>query len=213
VLEVTGTRGFVKICGVTSPGDADVVARAGASALGVILTSSTRRVDVATARSITARVQGRVVTVAVVDSADRSSLDALMSGVGASVVQVHGELSRALADDLRTRDLAIVKSLSIGTREFQEFDETNVDAVLIDGPVPGSGSAHSFHELRARAFTRPVIAAGGLTPMSVGAVIDAYRVWGVDVASGVESAPGVKDPQRVGEFVDAARRAFLQAAT
>jgi phosphoribosylanthranilate isomerase len=87
-----------------------------------------------------------------------------------------------------------------------------VDAVLVDGPSPGSGVAHSFGALTERTFGRPVIAAGGLTPLSVVAVIDAYDVWGVDVASGVESSPGVKDPDRVAEFVDAARRAFAARA-
>jgi phosphoribosylanthranilate isomerase len=199
---------FVKICGVTNARDAEAVADAGADALGVILTTSSRRVGVEEARAVTDRVNGRLIRFAVVDSRDRESLDALFEGVGVDVVQVHGELSTELLAALRGASLGVVKALSIGTPEFATFDESLVDAVLVDGPVPGSGTAHSFAELGHRTFARPVIAAGGLTPESVAEVIDSLGVWGVDVSSGVESGPGLKDAQRVREFVDEARRSF-----
>jgi phosphoribosylanthranilate isomerase len=210
VPEFTALASLVKICGVTTPDDADVVAAAGASALGVVLTTSRRRVDPGTAREITERVRGRIVTFGVVDTSDAASVDAVLDGVGVEVVQVHGDLPAPLLAELRARGLGVVKALPVGTDAFTAFDEAQVDAVLADGPVPGSGAAHSFAALRDRRFRRPVIAAGGLTPLSVADVIDAYGVWGVDVASGVESAPGVKDPQRVAEFVDAARRSFAR---
>jgi phosphoribosylanthranilate isomerase len=206
--DFTHALAFVKICGVTSPEDATVVADAGASALGVILTSSLRRVDVDQARRITDRVAGRLVRFAVVDSRDRFSLDAVLSGVGVDVVQVHGDLPAELLEALRAQDLGVVKALSVDTAEFENFDETVVDALLIDGPVPGSGAPHSFAALGHRRFSRPVIAAGGLTPHNVTGAIGGYDVWGVDVSSGVESTPGVKDPLRVVEFVDVARRSF-----
>lgn len=202
------TRSFVKVCGVTSTADAEVVAKAGADALGVILTTSRRQVTADLARDITALVRGRLLTVGVVDSRDAASLAVIRAGVDVDVVQVHGPLSGELLADLRSRGLLVVKALSVASAEFDAFEDEQVDAVLVDGPTPGSGEAHSFASLAERAFRRPVIAAGGLTPMSVGAVISAYGVWGVDVASGVECAPGVKDPARVTEFVDAARRSF-----
>ncbi|MFI5036549.1 MAG: phosphoribosylanthranilate isomerase [Acidimicrobiales bacterium] len=206
--EFTTLDSLVKICGVTSPADARVVADAGADALGVILTASRRRVDADAARSVTEAARGRLVTFGVVDTGDRASLDAVVEGVGVDVVQVHGELRDDLLATLRDRHLGVVKVLAIGSEEFATFDEMLVDAVLVDGPTPGSGVAHSFAGVRERHFARPVIAAGGLTSHSVASVINAHDVWGVDVASGVESAPGVKDPLRVVEFVEAARRAF-----
>ncbi len=199
---------FVKICGVTSARDAVMVADAGANAVGVILTTSSRQVGVDEARAITTSVSGRLVRVAVVDSRDRESLDAVFAGVGADVVQVHGELSTELLEALRAENLGVVKALSIGTPEFMTFDDTVVDAVLIDGPVPGSGTAHSFDELGFRSFSRPVIAAGGLTSDNVADAIVTVDVWGVDVSSGVESAPGIKDAERVREFIVVARRSF-----
>ena len=211
--DFTGSGAFVKICGVTNVRDAVAVADAGASAVGVILTTSARRVDVEEARAITEAVSGRLVRVAVVDSRDLESLNAIFAGVGADVVQVHGELSTDLLRALHSESLGVIKALSIGTPEFTVFDDTVVDAVLIDGPVPGSGRAHSFTALGLRSFTRPVIAAGGLTPDSVADAIDTLDVWGVDVSSGVESATGVKDAERVREFIVAARRSFERRVT
>lgn len=206
--EFTSSPWFVKICAVTTPSDADIVVGAGASALGVILTSSRRRIDAPTARAITERVGGRLVTIGVVNSRDVTSIEAVLGGLGVDAVQVHGDLSAELLDEFRSRDLGVIKALAGGSEEFASFDEERVDAVLVDGPVPGSGAAHSFDDLRERHFRRPVIAAGGLTALSVTAVISAYGVWGVDVASGVESSPGVKDALRVTEFVEAAQRSF-----
>ncbi|MDE3064410.1 MAG: phosphoribosylanthranilate isomerase [Acidobacteriota bacterium] len=206
--ELPVTHSFVKICGVTSPHDAELVVESGADALGVILTTSRRRVDATAAGEILEAVAARLFTVGVVDSEDPASIGAVLAGLPVDAVQVHGGLSLSLASDLRARGLAIIKVLSVGTADLASFDDRAVDAVLVDGAVPGSGVEHSFRELGERTFERPVIAAGGLTPHRVGAVIGAYGVWGVDVATGVESAPGVKDAQRVLEFGDAARRAF-----
>jgi phosphoribosylanthranilate isomerase len=212
VREFASSPWFVKICAVTSTSDADIVVDAGASALGVILTTSLRRVDARSARAITQRVGGRLVTIAVVDSRVGDSIEAVLGGVGVDAVQVHGDLSETLLDEFRSLDLGVIKALSVGSEEFASFDEERVDAILVDGPVPGSGTAHSFNGVRDRGFRRPVIAAGGLTALSVTAVIGAHDVWGVDVASGVESSPGVKDPLRVTEFVEAARRSFVARA-
>ena len=87
-----------------------------------------------------------------------------------------------------------MKALNIESEEFATFDDTLVDAVLVDGPRPGSGSEHSWDGLAARAFSVPVIAAGGLNPTNVAQVITATRAWGVDSASGVESRPRAQGP-------------------
>jgi phosphoribosylanthranilate isomerase len=210
VADFASTPSFVKICGVTTGADAAIVASSGASAMGVILTTSRRRVDAEAARQITRAANDRLVTVGVVDSGDPASIEAILAGVGVQVVQVHGALPDELLAQLRARGLGVIKALSLGSEEFTRFDEECVDAVLVDGPLPGSGVAHSFAGLLERGFRRPVIAAGGLTALSVAGVIGAFDVWGVDVASGVESAPGVKDAARVTEFVDAARGSFAR---
>ena len=117
-------------------------------------------------------------------------------------VQLHGPLSDDLHRRLRARGVSIVKALSIGSDEFYSFDERAVDAVMVDGATPGSGVAHSWEELATRSFSVPVIAAGGLSDRNVADVIAETGVWGVDSASGVESAPGVKDR----DLIDQLRR-------
>jgi phosphoribosylanthranilate isomerase len=136
-------------------------------------------------------------------------LDAL--GDGVEIVQLHGELSAALLEALRERSVLIVKALNIEADEFDDFDETTVDAVMVDGAIPGSGQAHSWERLRTRHFRVPVIAAGGLNPDNVEEIVRSTGVAGADCASGVESRPGVKDPELVQRFVTHAQRALASA--
>jgi phosphoribosylanthranilate isomerase len=138
---------------------------------------------------------------------DEAILDDL-NELGVEMVQLHDALSAELLDALRDRSLMIIKALNIEGRDFDEFDAGVVDAVLVDGPRPGSGVAHSWARLEDRRFSVPVIAAGGLTPTNVATVIGSTTVVGVDSASGVERSPGIKDHDAVTSFVTNARRAF-----
>lgn len=203
---------YIKICGVTTLGDANAVIDAGASALGLILTKSPRKLSLDRALAIAAATKGRIVRTAVFnDDSDDVVLEAV-DLLDVDAVQLHGPLSDSLLAALRERGLTIVKALSIGSDEFFDFDERSVDMVLIDGAFPGSGRAHSWDELGARRFSVPVIAAGGLRPDSVAHLITLIDVWGVDTASGVESSPGIKDRELVKRFVDDATAAFEQRA-
>lgn len=204
-------QGYIKICGVTSVTDARMVADAGASALGLIFATSPRRVSLAQAGEIAEATTGRLLRAAVfrhdADEFILERLDALGAN-GVEIVQLHGELSDDLLAALRARSLLIVKALNIEAEEFDGFDETSVDAVLIDGAHPGSGQAHSWERLRTRRFRTPVIAAGGLNPDNVDEIVRSTGVAGADCASGVESSPGVKDPELVARFVANARGAL-----
>ncbi len=204
-------QGYVKICGVTSVADATVVARAGASALGLIFAESPRRVALSQAQEIVHSTAGQLLRCAVFrydsDAFILQQLDALGDD-GIDIVQLHGDLGDELLDALRVRSVLIVKALNIEADEFDGFDETKVDAVMIDGAKPGSGQAHSWERLRTRRFRVPVIAAGGLNPDNVEEIVRSTGVAGADCASGVESRPGVKDAQLVERFVANARRAL-----
>jgi phosphoribosylanthranilate isomerase len=205
-------QGYVKICGVTSVEDANMVANAGASALGLIFAESPRRISLAQAGEIAEATTGRLLRCAVfrhdTDDFILERLDALGAD-GIEIVQLHGELSDALLTALRERSLLIVKALNIEAKEFDDFDETSVDAVMVDGAKPGSGQPHSWSRLGTRRFRVPVIAAGGLNPDNVEEIARSTGVAGADCASGVESAPGVKDPELVARFIANARRALL----
>ena len=202
--------GFVKICGITTPADAVMVAEAGASAVGLILAQSPRQISASRARHVADAVRGTIMTTVVVRAMDDDVIVRAVAEVMPDVVQVHGPLSRALREALSSRGLLIVKALSVGSEEFATFSDDAVDAVLIDGPSPGSGAVHSWRDLATRQFRVPIIAAGGLTPTNVHDTIVFTHAHGVDTSSGVESAPGVKDPTLVRSFVETARRTYAQ---
>lgn len=198
----------VKVCGVTTVEDALVVADAGADLLGVVLAPSPRRATPAAARDIAAATAGRLGRVAVFRDQSADEIRAALEGLDVDAVQVHGPLEDALRDELRARGLRVIKALSVGEADFARYDETTVDAVLVDGPTPGSGVAADLGGVAARGFRVPVLVAGGLRADTVAAALAVSRADGVDCASGVESAPGRKDAEKVRAFVAAARAAL-----
>ncbi|MHB8379634.1 MAG: phosphoribosylanthranilate isomerase [Acidimicrobiales bacterium] len=200
----------MKVCGVTNADDATMAAAAGASAIGLILADSPRRVTLDEAREVAAAVKGHVLRCAVFRNEDDDVVVETLDAFDVDVVQVHGALSSSLLASLRQRSLYVIKALNIEGDDFVEFDESLVDAVLLDGPRPGSGVAHSWDRLHDRQFRVPVIAAGGLGPNNVADVIGATNAWGVDCASGVESAPRTKDHDLVQRYVANARDAFTR---
>ncbi len=198
---------FVKICGVTSIDDALTARSVGADAVGLIFAESKRKIDLERASSIVKNVDG-ILRVGVFRGNDDSFVLNALDVSGVDAVQLHDAISEELLDALRSRRVLVIKALSTSDSDFVTFDEARVDAVLVDGPMPGSGQAHEWPGLRERAFKVPVIVAGGLYVDNVGAIIVQQHPWGVDVSTGVESGPGVKDPERVNDFVARARAAF-----
>lgn len=201
---------FVKICGITNVEDATSVVKAGASALGLIFAESTRRVTRAQARDVLDATKGELLRCAVFRENDHNFIYGTLRDLDVEMVQIHGELRDDLLARLHDQNLIVVKALNIVDREFEEFDDSKVEAVLIDGPRPGSGKTHSWQRLATRSFHVPMIVAGGLTPENVGEAIALTNAWGVDCASGVESLPGRKDHDLVNSFVDNAHKAFGQ---
>ncbi len=201
-------RGFVKICGVTSAEDARDVAASGADALGVIFAASPRHLEPEQAREVLEAVEGGLTRVAVFRNQGDDEILATLDAVDVDAVQVHGPVSRGLMTALRARSLSVIKALAVDDPEFATFDEALVDAVLVDGPHPGSGRAHTWAPLASRPFHVPIIVAGGLTPGNVAETIVLTEAWGVDCASGVEAAPGRKDRALVEALVAGARAGF-----
>jgi len=204
------TTSFVKICGITTVEDATTVVKAGASALGLIFAESTRRVTRAQARDVLNATRGEILRCAVFRENDNDFILGTLSELDVEMVQIHGDLRDDLVARLHDRSLVVIKALNVEDREFEEFDESKVEAVLIDGPRPGSGKTHSWERLATRSFRVPMIVAGGLTPENVAEAITSTNAWGVDCASGVESAPGQKDHDLVNSFVENAHSVFGQ---
>lgn len=199
---------YVKICGVTSVEDAALCVESGATAIGLnFIPTSKRRVDNDKARAIVDSVRGKVETVGVVADLTPDEMRALRTEVGFEWLQLHGS----------EPDTAIVemqpfafKAVRIGDAEDARLAEAVPgDRLLADskvnGELGGTGAALDWFLVRRLAEDRCLVLAGGLTPENVAQATQLVRPWGVDVASGVESSPGIKDPDKVRAFVLAAR--------
>lgn len=206
----------VKVCGLMRHGDAAVAARAGAAYLGVILAPGFRRsVTPDTARIILNSFPVRRVGVFV--DADEDGLRSVATAAGVHVVQLHGDEPPELAARLRAAGWEVWKA--VRARGADDFSAAvrryagSVDALLLDGYSPdshgGTGTRFPWDEVAARLHELPpdvrLIAAGGLRPENVARAVRTLRPHAVDVSSGVERAPGQKDPRAVQEFVHAVR--------
>ncbi|MGC8550232.1 MAG: phosphoribosylanthranilate isomerase [Acidobacteriaceae bacterium] len=221
---------WVKICGTTNLEDARVAVEAGADALGFVFAKSPRRVTAAEAGEIISRLGQTVVEkIGVFVDADFEGIVETVLTAGLSGVQLHGDLDSDLALRLRERftesaeRLRILQVLHFGAEE-SALDERlaalrqsgAVDAVLVDSQTAqaqgGTGVRYDWAAARrsfAAAADLRMVVAGGLRPENVGEAIATLDPWGVDVVSGVEAAPGRKDPEKVRAFVELARSAAL----
>jgi len=195
----------VKICGVTSPGDAAKAAELGASAIGLVFwPASPRCVDVARAREIVNALPPFVSAVGVfVDQVEESGSIAL--AVGLSAVQFHGDERAATYRDfpLRVKPLRVIKAVTVRDASAREEAAAVPDSatVLLDAhdrvKRGGTGRVIDWSIAAMIARERPVILSGGLTADNVAVAVAAVKPYAVDVSSGVESAPGRKDPEKL----------------
>ena len=201
---------FIKICGITSVEDASFAVDAGATAIGLVFATSPRKIDAVKGQEIANFAKDKILRVGVFKDQSDDEILSFVTQVDLDCAQLHSLLSAELAIELRKMNVAIIKAMSVGTDEIEDFDEHRVDAVLIDGPAPGSGEEHSWADVQQNHFQRPMIAAGGLNSSNVLRIVSNTNAWGVDVSSGCESAPGKKDQLKVQEFVRKANKAFVQ---
>ncbi len=199
----------VKICGVTRLEDALAAARLGADALGFNFWPGSRRyVAPEVAREIVRRLPPFVTAVGVLVDPSRDEALRAAARSGVQVLQLHGDEPPELCAAL---PLPVVKALRVaGPASLAAMAAYDVAGFLLDAPSPGyGGSGATFDWALAREAARSVrvILAGGLRPENVADAIRAVAPWGVDVASGVEASPGVKDEAKVAAFLRAAREA------
>lgn len=200
----TGERARVKVCGVTTVGDAELCVVEGADAIGLNFWSgSPRCCDVPTARRIVDAVGAHTLVVGVfVDETAQQIVD-IMQRAGVACAQLHGDESPSLLEGLLPH---AYKALRVrGPQTIDEARTYGGKYLLLDSYVPGlvggTGAVADWDVAAAIASTRRVVLAGGLRAENVAAAIAAVRPWCVDVASGVEQRPGVKDPLLVREFI------------
>ena len=198
----------VKICGITRLDDARAAVRAGADALGFNFWPGSRRfIAPAAARAIVAALPPFVTAVGVFVDAGREELLAAAALSGVQLLQLHGDEPPGLCAHL---PLPVLKALRVTGPEVLDLMRRypGVAGFLLDAPSAGfggGGRTFDWSLAAAAAAQATVVLAGGLTPANVAEAVRAVRPWGVDVASGVESAPGVKDHQLVSRFVGAAK--------
>lgn len=201
----------VKVCGITSVQDARTCADLGASAIGLnFVAESPRRIEVALAREIADAVRGRVLVVGVVADETTERLRALVDEAGLECLQLHGdEPPEALEPHLPHAYKAVRIA---GPHDVAAARRYGGRYLLVDAKVSGvkggSGRTFDWSLVRELAGERRLTLAGGLGPHNVADAIRAVRPFCVDVASGVESSPGVKDRAMVEAFVRAAKDAL-----
>jgi phosphoribosylanthranilate isomerase len=209
---IPSDRFFVKICGITTEEDALLAVGLGASAVGFILAPSPRQLAASRVADIVKRLPPDTLSFGVFrDEAPQRVVDICVHA-GLSGAQLHGHETPAATRYVRERVNLVIKAFPAGSPRLQEADEFGADLVLVDAPTPGSGRLVDFAMLEGLADASNLVLAGGLTPDNVTEAIHRVAPFGVDVATGVESAPGVKDPRKVAAFIAAARAAAPEPA-
>jgi phosphoribosylanthranilate isomerase len=215
---------WIKICGNTSLEDALLAADAGADALGFVFAASPRRVTPDQVAAITPHLPASIEKIGVFVETPIEEIAATVRACGLTGVQLHSVMASELPARLRAEfgpALRILRVVHFGPDAPQYAEaylaDPNVDSVLVDSrtatAVGGTGIpfdwAHAAQVLFQQAEVRQrLIAAGGLSPDNVAEAIATLRPRGVDVVSGVEAAPGRKDPAKVRGFIANARSAF-----
>jgi phosphoribosylanthranilate isomerase len=230
----------VKICGLTTPGDAALAAAAGADAIGLnFVAGSPRVLGIDAARAVAAAVPPGVLKVGVFAGATAAEIRRIAEAVGLDAVQLHGHLDgagpgvdppercgelagrtviRAVrlepgSDPLAAARVWLTAAAALGHPPAMVIVDAPVTRGTAPGHLGGTGATANWAALAgARPLGPPMALAGGLTPDNVAEAIRASMAAAVDTASGVESAPGRKDPEKLRAFVAAARQALEATA-
>jgi phosphoribosylanthranilate isomerase len=201
---------FIKVCGITRLTDALHAVEQGATAIGFVLwPRSPRAVTVERAAEIIAELPSSVMAVGVFVNEPIDGIRQTAERARLTAVQLHGDEPPAYADALAWPVIRAVSVDDIG----EAAEAWSADTALLVDNIDlvrrgGTGAAIDWSQAADIAQRRRVVLAGGLTPDNVASAIRAVRPYGVDVSSGVESAPGVKDFQKVARFIANARGAF-----
>ncbi|MEW9623125.1 phosphoribosylanthranilate isomerase [Rhodanobacter geophilus] len=201
----------IKCCGMTRVEDALLAARLGADAIGLVFTArSKRRVSMQQARAIRRALPPFVDAVALFMDDEAALVEEVITTVQPDLLQFHGDETDAWCARFERRYLKAIAMGDGASALPRLHDYPCAAALLLDGHAAGEagGSGKAFDwSLLPRDLAQPLILAGGLHAGNVGGAIRAARPWAVDVASGVESAPGIKDGGKLRDFIAAVRAA------
>jgi phosphoribosylanthranilate isomerase len=201
----------VKICGITNVADAQAAAAAGADLIGLMFyDKSPRHVTLTTAAEIARSVSPFVVKVGVFVNPTVELVTRAIAECGLSLLQFHGDEPPEFCTQFGVMSMKAFRVRN--TESLRARTDYNTDAWLLDafsaGALGGTGEKFNWDlAVEARKAGRPIFLAGGLTPDNVGDAVRLVQPFGVDVSSGVESAPGIKDTARVKSFIEHAKSA------
>ncbi len=213
-------RTRIKFCGITRAADADAAVALGVDAIGLILVpGSPRELSIAQAQTLRRRLPPMVSAVVLLRNPTAALVEEVIEALQPDLLQFHGDESAEFCNRFGQRYL---KAIAMGDSQAAVADRVRPFAaaagLLFDGHpqggLGGQGQAFDWNAVATR-FAQPVIVAGGLSAANVGAAIEIARPFAVDVSSGIESAPGIKDSGKMSDFVSAvvrADRALLDAA-
>ena len=207
----------VKICGLSTPETLDVALAEGADMVGcVFFSASPRHISLDTARDLGRRVKGRALKVALTVDADDATLANIVETLRPDILQLHGKETVARLRDVKQAfGVKLMKVLAVETAAdlapLAGFAAV-ADRILFDARAPkgatrpgGLGAAFDWHVLEHLDLKLPFMVSGGLTADNVAEAVRVTRAGGVDVSSGVERSPGIKDPEMIRAFIRAAR--------
>ncbi len=204
---------FVKICGITTEADALLAVALGADGIGFIFAPSPRQVSAQATRRIVERVPPEILTVGVFRDEAPERVVEIVNTTGLRAAQLHGNETVEQTRYVAERVPLTIKAFPAGHRGIGRIDDYKVAYVLVDAESPGSGEVFDWRLAEGVVDPAHLIVSGGLRPDNVADAIAHLQPYGVDVSSGVESAPGRKDPVKVRAFVAAARAAAGEDVT
>jgi phosphoribosylanthranilate isomerase len=208
---------IVKICGLSTPETLEAALQAGTDMAGfVFFPASPRHISLQTARELGRQAKGRAVKVALTVDADDATLANIVEALQPDILQLHGRETVARLRDIKQRfGLQVMKAIAVETaadlKPLPGYAAAS-DRILFDAHAPkgatrpgGLGAVFDWHVLENLDLKLPFLVSGGLNAANVATAVRVSRAGGVDVSSGVERAPGVKDPEMIGSFIRAVR--------
>lgn len=201
----------IKCCGMTRVEDARLAAELGADAIGLVFTArSRRRVSIEQAREIVRALPPFITVVALLMDDEAAFVREVIDAVQPDLLQFHGSERDDWCAQFGRRYLKAI-AMGEGAAALPQLRlYPGASGLLLDGhglgEAGGSGKAFDW-SLMPKDLAQPLVLAGGLTPANVGEAIRVAHPWAVDVASGIESAPGIKDAQKMADFIQAVRGA------
>jgi phosphoribosylanthranilate isomerase len=194
------SRVRVKICGITNKGDAMMISTLGADAIGFVFAESKRRITPEKVKAIIEELPPFITTVGIFMDEQLEEVNRITDFTFLDAVQLHGDESEEYCKKVNRKVIKGIKVTKNDTNEslINKMKNFSVSAFILD---PGKGSGKTFNWEIANGIKKPIIIAGGLNSLNVSKVIEKLNPYGVDVSTGVEKDYGIKDKEKVKNFI------------